>query len=165
MNWYKIDYNRLVRLLLPTMLRKPIIQSFLDAMVTPVKTLYNAFNSYRKEADYKLNHNSQICYLQAVLNDSFDSDNRRIYIGDAPIEEWSRFLWKESEDRPIMLPKNDETSDAFMLQSERFIGANSLDFIVYAPNALNLNKNDLIKMNALIRYYKLAGKRYEIQTI
>lgn len=158
MNWYKIDYNRLVRLLLPTMLRKPVIQSFLDAMVIPAKSLYAAFNAYRKEADYKLNHNSQVCYLQAVLNDSFDYDNRRIRIGDAPIEEWARFLWKESEDRPIML-------GTFMLQSERFIGSNSIDFIVYVPTALKLNKNDLIKMNALIRYYKLAGKRYEIQTI
>lgn len=163
MNWYKIDYYRLVRLLLPTMLRKPVIQSFLDAMVTPVKTLYNAFNTYRKEADYKLNHNSQVCYLQAVLNDSFDDDKRRIYIADAPIEEWSRFLWKEAEDRPLMLTS--ETAGVFMLQSERFIGANSLDFIVCIPTDLNLDKNDIIKMNALIRYYKLAGKRYEIQQI
>lgn len=158
MNWYRINYKRLVLLLLPTMLRKPVIAAFLEAMTTPVSGLYTRFLSFTDDVRYRLNHNSQVCYLEAVLNDAFDFTERRIYITDAEILEWTRFLWLESEDKPVML----ETGEIFILNSERFIGADSLDFVVNVPVSLNLSENDYNRMHALLRYYKLASKRYNI---
>jgi len=159
MNWYRINYKRLTVLLLPTMLRKPVLVALLESLVTPVSGLYTRFLSFSDDVRYRLNHNSQVCYLQAVLNDAFDFSARRIYITDAKIIEWSRFLWLESEDKPIMLQKG----EIFILNSERFIGADSLDFIVNVPLSLNLTDNDYNRTHALLRYYKLAGKRYDIE--
>jgi len=158
MNWYKINFDRLANLFTPELLKKESMMAVLRCFMRPMTTIYNLFLSFKAETDYKLSHNSQVCYLQAVLNDAFDYSDRRIYIEDAPVLEWTRLLWTEAEDKPIML-------GVFMLQSEKFIGSDSIDFIVFVPNALGLNDNDFVKMNALLRYYKLAGKRYEIQMI
>lgn len=156
MKWYRIDFSRFVYLLIPRIVRKKTLIAWLGSMVFPFNRLQTVFAAYRADIDYKLNHNSQVCYLQAVLNDSFDHIERRIYIADAPIIEWNGFLWDEASDRPIMLGTH-------FLQGERFIGSDALDFIVYVPLSLRLNDNDKNKMDALLRYYKLAGKRYEIQ--
>lgn len=158
MNWYKIDYKRLVQLLLPTFLRKKVLVTWLEVLTTPLTRLHTSFMNFRIDALYKLNHNGQVCYLQAVLNDAFDFTDRRIYISDATIIEWTRFLWLESEDKPILL----ETSEVFILNSERFIGADSIDFVVNVPRIAKLSMDEYNRMHALLRYYKLASKRYTI---
>jgi hypothetical protein len=94
--------------------------------------------------------------LQAVLNDYFEFVRRRIYITDADVLDWSRFLWREPEDKPVML-------GIFLLGRENFIGADSIDFAVHIPSDLNLSNDDYNRMNSIIRYYKLASKRYIIQ--
>lgn len=157
MNWYTIDFYRMVALLLPIILRNQVILALCQSLVLPLVFLDDTFSSFRQDIDYKINHNSQICYLQSLLNDVFDFSTRGIYIADAPEVVWDRFLWTEAENKPIML-------GTFMLQGEKFIGANSIDFIVYVPLRLNLNNNDFTRMNALVRYYKLASKRFDIQT-
>lgn len=159
MNWYRIDYSKLIRLLLPVRLRKLATIAFIRALTLPVSSLHASFMAYRNDANYKINHNSQVCYLQAVLNDNFDFVQRRIYITDSEILDWTRFLWKESEDKPIMLYED----SYFMLNSENFIGADSIDFVVFVPSDLGLVLDDYNRMNAFLRYYKLAGKRYIIQ--
>lgn len=138
------------------MLRRPLTGCLLQAAVSPVAGLYASFMSLRSDILYRLNHNGQVCHMTAMLNDSFDCTARRIRITDAEGGEWGYFLWKEEFDRPVML-------GVFMLQAERFIGADSIDFIVLVPYALNLTDDGFSRMHSLIRYYKLAGKRYAIQ--
>lgn len=156
MKWYTININRLVELLLPRVLRKGVLTGLITSLIFPLNRLQSLFAAYRADVDYKLNHNSQVCFLQAVLNDRFDNVMRRIFIDAAPITTWDGFLWDEETDRPIML-------GTYLIQAEMFVGAESLDIIVFIPSAIQLNENDNIKLDALIRNYKLAGKRYTIQ--
>ena len=65
MNWAKIDFKRLVQLLLPTFLRKPQQTAFLNATIAPLETLYS-------ETMYKMQHNGQVIYLEKVLNEFCD---------------------------------------------------------------------------------------------
>lgn len=158
-NWYKIDYNKLSVLLLPIRFRQPIIKAILRAFMLPIIKLKREFDTYKSNTDYILNHNSQVCYLQAVLNDNFDPVERRIYITDAPNFEIEKFLWIESEDKPVMLYDD----SFFMLHSENFIGANGINFTVNVPSVLSLETGDLSRMRSLLNYYKLASMRYNIQ--
>ncbi|MDU1893039.1 MAG: hypothetical protein E6767_20375 [Dysgonomonas sp.] len=161
MNYYKIDYKRLVSLLLPVILRGKMLIALLQAVSLPVAKLHASFMSFRNDILYKANHNGQVCYMEAMLNDNFDFTARRIYISDAESEEWGRMLWREYLDRPVML-RHDQF---FMLQSERFIGADGIDFVANIPIDLNIEGNELQRMNSLIRYYKYAGMRYTIRYI
>ena len=77
---YIIDYNKLVVWLLPTFLRKVKLFTWLQVLIAPIKELYSDFLKFRKRVNYKLSHNSQVCYLQKVLNDVFDTELKRIYI-------------------------------------------------------------------------------------
>ncbi|NDW10442.1 hypothetical protein [Dysgonomonas sp. 520] len=156
MNYYKIDYRRFVRLLLPPLLRRPLVLAFLDAAIAPIASLYRSFMELREDSAYKLRINGQVCHLIAMLNDNFDFIERRIYITDAEIDEWNQFIWKEKTDRPVMLGN-------YMLQSERFIGADGIDFVVHIPASLNLNDDERARMKSLLRYYKLASKRYALR--
>ncbi|NDV79916.1 hypothetical protein [Dysgonomonas sp. 511] len=159
MNFYKVDYIRLVRLLLPTMLRRARLKAFIGAMVVPLTRLHSTFLTFRREILYRITRNGQVCHLTAMLNDNFDYTPRRIYITDADREDWGRMLWREHLDRPILL-RHDEY---FMLQQERFIGADAIDFVVNVPASLNLSADDMARMDSLLRYYKLASKRYIIR--
>lgn len=61
----------------------------------PIIKLKRDFDTNKSNTDYVLNHNSQVCYLQVVLNDNFNPIERRIYITDAPNFEIEKFLWIE----------------------------------------------------------------------
>ena len=52
------------------------------AAVTPLNYIHTRFLEFRKDAAYRLNHNGQVCYLRAVLNDTFDPELRRITVTD-----------------------------------------------------------------------------------
>jgi hypothetical protein len=157
MNWYRISYSRLALLILPPILRNPVLLAFLNAALKPVSLLYVLFLNFRGDMAHNLGHNGQTCYLQDVLNGAFDYTLRRIRIEDAPENEWDRFLWLESEDRPIML-------GTFILNREAFTGADAIDFVVILPASLNLSADEYNRLNSLLRYYKMAGKRYVLQS-
>lgn len=138
------------------MLRRPRLVALLNATGLPVSRLHVLFSSFRGDVRYKLTHNGQVCFLQAVLNDSFDFTARRIRITDADTLEWGQFAWREAEDRPIML-------GTFLLNREGFMGADGIDFVVHIPYAISLTDDNYNMIHSLLRYYKLAGKRYIIQ--
>ena len=79
--WYKIDFDRLVLLLLPTFLRKPVLFGYVRALITPIASLHYKWSLMRNENIKKLSYNSQRCYLRKALNDKYDPELRRITIG------------------------------------------------------------------------------------
>src|ERR1035437_5972871 len=96
----KIDYDRLLLWLLPPFLRKPVMLSWLTALITPIKSLYVDFVAYAAFSDYKLRGTGQVCSLIRVLNDRFDSTLRRIRIEDG--SRFSRqFIFTTAENLPV----------------------------------------------------------------
>jgi hypothetical protein len=64
----KIDFNKLIVLLLPTFLRQTVLAYFIEACIKPAKVLYNDLVSWAEEKRLELATNYQICYLEAYLN-------------------------------------------------------------------------------------------------
>jgi hypothetical protein len=58
-----------------------------------------------------------------------------------------------------MVPRRSE--GALMLSSRAFVGQGAIDFIVFVPQSLSYDER---RMKALVKMYKLAGKRFTIQT-
>ena len=152
MTLFQIDIDRLATLLLPTFLRTRINFAFVRAMLQPVDTALDSFNSSRTNNLYNLNHNGQVCHLRGMMNDYFDVDLRRIRIEDTVRYGWL-FVYPESADRPLWLETVSVASDAFTSDE----GA---DFTVIVP--ADISRDMKPRMISLINYYKLAGKRYAI---
>lgn len=153
--WYKVDYNKLAILLLPTILRKPRTIAFVHSLVFPISELHYSWSQFRAYNLYKVEHNGQVCKFRKALNDRFDQTERRIYITDG--NKFKReYLYTTAENRPkylgvIYLHQTDDYADT------------GVDFIVHVPAAIV--SGQFFELVALIEFYKLGGKRYKIESI
>lgn len=154
---YNLDIVRLCIVLLPYAVRKDRIIAFLRAITTPLRTLQNTFNIYRVNFDYDLRINSQVVYLEKVLNDNFDEELRRIRVEDNEAVVNQKYIYTDVEDKPRFLGK-------------LFIGSKSEslsygeDFIVKIPSDL-LYEEIKYKLRALLNKNKLPSLRYKIELI
>ena len=172
---YSIDYKRLIVLLLPTFLRRPLLFGLIKSLVLPIITLHSDFLAQRRSNIFQANHTGQVCYLRGMLNDAFDATLRRIYISDAEALEWTMLYKKElfntaGGKHPLMLGKADSTANGVMVFSggvrlvskQGSVGAIGSDFAVMIPLALR-GAVDESRVVSLVNIYKLASKRYVIQ--
>lgn len=150
--WYKIDWDRLLLLLLPTFLRKPVLFGYIKALVSPIASLHYQWELFRDDNLNTLSYNGQRCYLRKVLNDKCDNDERRIYISNtAQIEQ--DYLFTKAENLDVYL-------GTMFLDTEFNYAGTTVDFLIYVPQVLKqFNENKII---ALLEFYKLAGKSYNI---
>jgi hypothetical protein len=150
---YKIDYTRLVLWLIPAYLRKPVLTTYLNVLVSLVKTMYYDFLTSRQKNIYALEHNGQVCYMRAVLNDEFDSSLRRIRITDG--NRYARtYIYTAGENKPYHL-------GTFRIRPSTDYADTGVDFIVKIPADLK-NIISIHRIHSLINYYRLASKRYDI---
>lgn len=152
--WYKVDFDKLILLLLPTFLRKPILFSYIKALVSPIASLHYSWLQMRDANLKKLSYNGQRCYLRGVLNDQFDSDLRRIYIQDVP-ELSSNYIYTPEENLDYYL-------DTMFIDLDFTEAGETVDFVVYVPNEL---MNKINEITAILEFYTLAGKQYKIIAI
>jgi hypothetical protein len=141
---YSIDWNRLIKTLLPGSVRKPTTIALLNALITPVKTVYNQFAAFRTNINEQLMITPQKRILQYWLNQKFDSTEERIEIKDYDQLD-TLFIFLESENQPLYLPT--------------FIGASEYDFEVCVPTEL---QGEELLIRSFLDRYKLATKRYLI---
>lgn len=162
-----IDIKKLAVLLLPTFLRKPLLQALVGSTTRALQQTHINFGKYRTDVDYRRNHNGQVCYLQAALNDTLDSESRRIKITDThrtvPV-----LFYPEQAEKPVVFSKEIPTlAHPVLFGRESLFGENKQDFEVSVPidifvvgqNSYSRLPNEIIARNILNRY-KLAGKRY-----
>ncbi len=167
MPFFDIDYDVLVWQLLPVRLRKPIAYAWLKCLVEPVKWLYGLFTGFRSANLYLLAHNSQVAYLEAALNDTFDSALRRIYITDGAYED-PEFVYLAPENKPVWLGLVAEIgSTGYTNPRALYTNAETsllgTAFITVVPVGLIF---DTQRMRALVDFYRLAGRnQYEIVAI
>lgn len=152
--WYKVDYNKLVILLLPTFLRKSKIINFLQCLVFPIGQLYYTWTQLRNDNLYKVEHNAQVCKFRKALNDRFDQTQRRIYITDGNKYE-REYLYTTAENRPRYL-------GVMYLHQTQDYADTGVDFIVWTPKEIITTQ--YYELVALIEFYKLGGKRYKIES-
>lgn len=157
---FKIDYNRLVVLLLPTFLRRPVLFGLLRAAVWPLELLYNKFRTARREHIYRLTHNGQVCYLRACLNDHFKSNMGVFDIISVEREgEWLFAVTETGERVPITISEDNtsETENVPIVYNELMLNQEQNEFIVSVP--ADIYDTALEEVKALVDQYKLISKR------
>jgi len=159
-NIFRIDYYRLVKLLLPVMLRRPLLVAFLEAIVSPIDRLYGLFTTNRNANLYRLSVTPQVCFLEKALNDRFDVSQRRIYIEDGVFYD-EQYLYTEGESLDEYVYMQSENKDIY-LYTRSETGSGSVDFIIVVPAGIRYNEAE---MRALVDMYKLASKTFIISTI
>ena len=150
---YNLNIDKLLLLLTPTFLRKPKLIAWLRTLATPLHKLLYDFHNARISDLYNLTHNSQVCYLRKSLNDEFDDEQRRIRIEDGR-QKQRLYIYPRSANKPLYIGK------VFLYQRGDYIDG-GVDFIVVLPKDLTYDK---YKLEALVNFYKLAGKRWTIET-
>nr|DAJ26323.1 MAG TPA: hypothetical protein [Bacteriophage sp.] len=149
---YNLNIDKLLVLLTPTFLRKPKLIAWLRTLAMPLNKLLDDFKVHRERDLYNLAHNSQVCYLRKAINDEFDPQLRRIKIEDGR-QNQRLYIYSRSANRPLYLGK------VFLYQRGTYIDG-GVDFIVVLPQGLEY---DRYKLEALVNFYKLAGKRWTIE--
>ncbi|WP_314918431.1 hypothetical protein [Capnocytophaga gingivalis] len=149
---YNLNIDKLLVLLTPTFLRKPKLVAWLRTLAMPLNKLLDDFKVHRERDLYNLTHNSQVCYLRKALNDEFDPQLRRIKIEDGT-RNIRRYIYQRNVNRPLYLGR------MFLYLRGNYIDG-GVDFVVVLPRGLEY---DRYKLEALVNFYKLAGKRWTIR--
>lgn len=168
MNFYNLNFENLSNSLTPPFLRKEKLISWLTTLLNPLTEVNTLFLKNRDNNIYKVTHNGQVYSLQAVLNDSYDNNLRRIRIVDSIIRD-PLYIYPENDNKPVYIYSDSENKPVYIYDNSVFLDID-VDFIVLVPieykpiNTQELNIL-LIQMRSIINYYKLASKRYVIKWI
>lgn len=160
-NIYNVNWRKLLLWLIPTPLRKLYLLQWLIAITWPLQRLFNQLLSFRDFTLYWLGINSQVCYLEKMLNDRYDPILRRIYIERPPSFD-PTYIFLSAELKPVYLYTAAENNPIHLwTKGETLIGG--VDFYVVVPFAVGWP--NFIEMNALIDKNKLPDKENAIKRI
>lgn len=126
--------------------------AWVKSLCFPVADLYDVWNANRTENLYMLMHNSQVCYLRAALNRSFDAEKKRIRISEGNQNKYQYIYLQNVQPRFL--------GTMYLYQDSDYADT-GVDFVVEVPQGLLY---DEYKMKKTINFYKLASKRYKIET-
>ena len=157
--YYNINYSLLVLLLTPLMLRNDLIKAFITSIVKPLDLLNNDFGVFVQSLSTGIN--SQVCYMQAMLNDNFDFIERRIRVRTATIDFDSFLLWRDNKNKPMMI--SSEASEEFkprLLNRDGQLSANHPDFEIVFPAGYMLSVEELKRLRILVNRNKITPQKY-----
>ena len=155
---FNINFDILLKLLLPVSLRQPTTESFLKAVVKPLKQLYTAFSTYRTNQLLALSYTGQTMYLKKLLNDNFDNA-RRFRITD--VANTRLKLCNDPNVTKHLTPDAD-TNEIDFYNPEH--DENNIDFTITGADDL-LHMPSITEVAYFVDRYKLAGKKYNIEFI
>lgn len=154
-----------IALYLPSFLGKEVMVAWLGSLLKPFKTLFSSFRSFQISFNSGLQYNSQSIVLEHILNDLFDSDDRRIRVINQELLFVPRFHYSISEheaDPDLSLYNYFQISEAhspYFFFFSREQESAQYSFLVSFPEALVFDRNAL---RATVNFRKLAGIRYKL---
>lgn len=163
---YNIDWNRFRKMFVAGIRRRTKYLVLLKAFARPITNLHLTFLQFREKALYQVSHDGSIVKLEKVMNDHFDSSQRRIYISNAvridALRVYSIPAQKEiainSQNKPVAVRTSNDN------------GNGSADFIVHLPADIQPGTETqleglIIRIKAQLNYYKLFDKKYKLEWI
>lgn len=175
---FGLEHNKLPEQHTPHDDKTPEGLAFVTALLRPLKNLYERFMAARAATLYKLQHTSQVIYLEKVLNGQFNNglpaytiyptNPTGIYIADSNhIRQMYRWNKIEARHDAVRWNTNELTADPDR-KSYRYSAAeisNGFCFTVMIPNAVG-DVNDAVfaaAVSAWVNYYRQAGSRFSLQ--
>lgn len=152
-----IDWRKFVVIKLLRCMRVASVFGLVYALVYGVNYIYNTLLSYEASVRYKLAHTSQVWSIEAVLNDSFDPVERRIYIRPAGGYTVTRIHRRSDMDPTVIQPRTDAP---WVVHNRSAYTGGSFNFIVVTP--YRYTESEIYAIKAIVNFYCLAGKRYDI---
>lgn len=153
-------------------LRTPIFNAFRDSIAKSLDDVLSLFYSFRDAEIWKLEHNSQIVYLEHYLNNwlgiGYDPATRdaRIAAGEIIWIESPNtippYVYNKIESRPKKYLYNKTESLPKMYLRNYSETLNTSLFVVWIPNAYNGGFSEPV-MTDLINFFKLSGKSFSLQ--
>jgi len=165
MSVYDVDIDVVSDLNVPVRLRQQVMTAWLRVLVSPVVYLQGQFNAFKASTLYYLGHNSQVCYMQAALNDTFDPVDRGIFISDGPYED-PIYSYLDDEDKPVFIDLDSEVGDSVIpdpdpvpLYTDIETYSLGVQFVVNVPSAVaGMPGYDVNYLRGLVNKYRLPGK-------
>lgn len=145
---FAIDFRHLILSLLPYVLRTQRLYNYIDALIVPIKVIYNAFYVKQEKNLMLAKVTPQTSKMKNFLNILFDSNERRINIIDLSSERQT-FVYLSDERKPLYLP-------TFISVSTNF---GNYDFLVEVPNDIAQRENEIW---SVVNAVKLPTKRFKI---
>ena len=165
---FNVDFNRLVSMLTPTILRQPKMLAWIRSLVVPVVDLHERFRERRDFDLFRESIDSTIPRLEYMLNTFFyppglDEDYEgRIIIrtlhSKIPVGLYLGGITQpEDERRPVYLISGDDPVYLFTMEEILSVDA---DFQVIIPAAAQ--PYDMARLRSWIRAFALPDKRYVV---
>lgn len=167
-NLFNTDYQAVAKDQIRPKHRATNQSPWFKALVLPLVHLNRLFYRFRESAFYQLQHDSRKISIEKVLNDSYDNNQRRIYIENV-IPKSQPYLYEKDDQRPLYLYEPEDEQPVYLTDNSA-VELNTINFTVFLPVAIQAagdseQRKQNIKINSLINLYKLAGKNHSIQWV
>ena len=152
MYWISNNFKQQLLDLSPSFFRGERFEAFFEAFAKPLQTLADT-------TLYQMQHDSTVIYLEKVLNEylqiaTYNPNShlatRQVYIIDTA-QAPKTYIYQTGENQPLYL-------GSVYLDREATTAA---DFVIKIPTTVSF---DELKLKAIVNFYKLAGKKYIIET-
>jgi|LSQX01.2.fsa_nt_gb hypothetical protein len=152
-----INITKFAHQLIPSVLQgSEILQAYIRVLLFPVSYLLSEFQNLSSTVEYQFSKNAQVCYLESLLNDTFDTSHRRIYISDPPSNNLLvAYRHQDVSKRIIVSSASNFDSYKILLSPLGVDNMSSNSFTVNCPSSLSVEEK---RLSVLVSQYKLAGK-------
>lgn len=162
---FEFNFRNTIKRLLHPFYRKTKHIAALMAFLVSIRRLKDTFITFRNKTEYDIKFNAQTLSLEARLNQEYNLLMGTIYIQTVSSTDDAVYIfWLSENQQPVYVGWLSEPAiDPIYVRwlSEPPSTGVGVEFIVWVPSTLNF---DLEQMKAIINLYKLAGKRYVIQS-
>ena len=160
----RIDYRKLVILLLPTFLRRPVLMAWLRAMVYPLQQLHDRHQAARTQRLYELHHTSQICFIKDALNNEFGITDYATGFEIEDINAKGNWIWVYDEN----VERFDDEQHMLFDEPTWIYDTSSIlpptsAFTVLVPKHIEIDETNDARIRSVVNKYRLASRTFEIK--
>lgn len=167
-----LNINYILAVYLPSLLRQSKMLSLLLSLAAPLRSLATTFENWKQQQTIFVQHNTQVIYLEHLLNEQFgDGINEMVITDGAYIVPIYLSNVADGYTPQYIHNANEDVQNAGTYDTV-FVGQNSLivdetDFFIDIPTALysTLTAAQLQQIAAYVNRYKLAEYTFEIREI
>jgi hypothetical protein len=153
MIWTNFNIEKVIKLLLPIIMRRFRTIEWIKALLAPIEWL-------KADILYRMQHDCRVIYMEKMLNEKFNTPGY-----DPNDHEETKVIYIDEGNTPERLWLNKSTNPdkiylgTAYLNTTGYYNDDYSDFIIYVPSIMEPLEP---KVRKYINYYKLAGKAYKI---